>query len=235
MSFVIADKPDSLDDEFKRCVGITLSDANKLIRWYRYLSQDCRSIEVVREQVSPIIATVFTDDSSLSYKIDFHRPLPRPELLNGKQLDQLSISLRRNITPPTAELLLLDAQEALAQYRYRETVLLAWSAIETIFDPFIRSKLLERFPGLNFDRGGAGANIESDLYFLTRADVLLSLLTGFSLRVNTNPPFWDNLCASRFHRNEIIHRGSDAGEDEAKLAINVAQQFIRTINELRNG
>ena len=113
-------------------------------------------------------------------------------------------------------------------------MLLVWSAIETIFDPFIRAKLLERFPDLNFDRGGAGANIENDLHFLTRADVLLCLLTGFSFRVNMNPPFWDNLCASRSHRNEIVHRGGDAGEDEAKLAVNVAQQLICTINEFRN-
>ena len=118
MSFVVVDELDNLDDEFKRCIGITLSDANRLIRWYRYLLQDYRAIEVVREQVSPIIVTVFTDDSSLSYKIDSRRPLPRPELLNEEQLDQLRISLRRHVTPPTAELLLLDAQEALAQYRY---------------------------------------------------------------------------------------------------------------------
>jgi hypothetical protein len=84
-------------------------------------------------------------------------------LLDEEQLNQLNANLRRHVTPPTAELLLLDAQEALAQYRYRETVLLAWSAIETIFDPFIREKLLERFPDLNFDRGSAGANIENDL------------------------------------------------------------------------
>ena len=234
MSFVISEEPDSLEDEFKRCVGITLSDTNQLIRWYRYLSKDYRAIEVVREQVSPIIATVSTEDSLLSYEIHFRRPLPRPELLTEEQLSQLSANLRLRGTPPTSELLLLDAQEALTQYRYRETVLLAWSAIETIFDPFIREKLLERFPDLNFDRGGAGVNIENDLHFLTRADVLLSLLTDFSLRVNTNPPFWDDLCDSRSHRNEIIHRGGDAGEDEAKLAVNVTQQFIRTINEFRN-
>jgi len=234
MSFVATDEPESLDDEFKRCTGITLSDANQLVRWYRYLSKDYLAIEVVREQISPIIATVFTKDSSLSYEIDFRRPLPRPEFLTEEQLSQLSANLRLRGTPPTSELLLLDAQEALAQYRYRETVLLAWSAMETIFDPFIRERLLERFPDLNFERGGAGTNIENDLHFLTRADVLLSLLTGFSLRVNTNPPFWDNLCASRSHRNEIIHRGGDAGEDEAKLAVKVTQQFIRTINEFRN-
>ena len=107
-------------------MGITLSDANQLVRWYRYLSQDYHAIEVVREQISPIIATVFTEDSSLSYEIDFRRPLPRPELLTEEQLSQLSANLRLRGMPSTSELLLLDAQEALAQYRYRETVLLAW-------------------------------------------------------------------------------------------------------------
>jgi len=31
-----------------------------------------------------------------------------------------------------------------------------------------------------------------------------------------------------------MHYRGDAGEDEAKLAVNVAQQFIRIINELQN-
>lgn len=66
----------------------------------------------------PIIVTVFTEDSLLSYEIDFRRPLPRPKLLGVEQLDQLNTNLRRYGAPPTAELLLLDAQEALAQYRY---------------------------------------------------------------------------------------------------------------------
>ena len=87
MSFATTDEPENLDDEFKRCIGITLSDANQLVRWYRYLSRDYRAIEVVSEQVSPIIVTVFTDDSSLSYKIHFRRSFPRPKLLGGEQLD----------------------------------------------------------------------------------------------------------------------------------------------------
>ena len=71
--------------------------------------------------------------------------------------------------PPTEHLLLLDAQEALDSFRYREAVLLSWGAIETSLAPFLRGKLLEKLPSLSFDRDSAGANIEQDLHFLTHA------------------------------------------------------------------
>jgi hypothetical protein len=222
-----------LDSEMKRCIGITLNDTNRLIQWYRYHTKHYYATEVVRQQISPIILYVCQDDEIIVYERDFRYLPPEPQPLTPEQIEGIKCEVIQSASPPTADLLLLDAQEALSKYRYREAILLAWIAIECAFDPFIREKLLKLVPDINFERDSAGANIEQDLHFHTRADVLLKALTGFSFRTETIPPFWEQLRLSRRHRNDITHRGLDAEEPEAQQAVQVAQQILRHIAELK--
>ena len=222
-----------LNDEIKRCIGITVNDANRFVRWYRYRTRHYHTTEVTRQEISPIVLFIHQDDEMAVYEWDFHEPLPELPSLAPEQIEQIRNDIVQPVSPPTAELLLLDAQEALSKYRYRETILLAWVAIECAFDPFVREKLLELMPDINFERDSAGANIEQDLHFHTRADVLLKALTGFSFRTETAPPFWEQLRLSRRHRNDITHRGLDAQESEAQQAVQVAQEILRCIAELK--
>jgi len=222
-----------LDKEMKRCIGITVNDTNRLIQWYRYRTGHYHATEVTRQEISPIVLFLHQDDEIFVDEWDFHELLPELPSLAPEEIEQIQNDIVQPASPPTADLLLLDAQEALSKYRYQETILLAWVAIECAFDPFVRGKLLELMPDINFERDSAGANIEQDLHFHTRADVLLKALTGFSFRTETAPPFWEQLRLSRRHRNDITHRGLDAQESEAQQAVQVAQEILRCIAELK--
>ena len=222
-----------LDKEIKRCIGITVNDTNRLIRWYRYRTGHYHATEVTQQEVSPIVLFVHQDDEIFVHERDFRELTPELPPLAPEQIEQIQNDIVQPVSPPTADLLLLDAQDALSKYRYRETILLAWIAIECAFDPFVREKLLELIPDINFERDSAGANIEQDLHFHTRADVLLKALTGFSFRTETAPPFWEQLRLSRRHRNDITHRGLDAQESEAQQAVEVAQEILSHLAELK--
>jgi len=193
-----------LEQEMKRCIGITVSDTNQFIRWYRYRTGHYHATEVTRQEISPIVLFIHQDDEMVLHEWDFHELRPELPSLAQEQIEQIQNDIIQSASPPTADLLLLDAQEALSKYRYRETILLAWIAIECAFDPFIREKLLELIPDIRFERDSAGANIEQHLHFHTRADVLLKALIGFSFRTETTPPFWEQLRASRIHRITLL-------------------------------
>lgn len=224
---------DTFDPELKRCIGITLSATNHFIQWYRFHTRHARAIEVVREQVSPILLNLFRGEERQTRVHQYYQPPRLPQPLTSEQLHRLNLDLSQRTGPQTEHLLLLDAQEALEQFRYREVVLLAWIAIETCLAPFLRVKLLESLSDLSFDRDSAGANFEQDLHFLTRADALLQLLTGFSFRTGITSAFWDQLRTSRGHRNDVVHRGGDANEPQARLAVEVAQVFVDQMDGLR--
>jgi len=78
----------------------------------------------------------------------------------------------------------------------------------------IRAKLKEKLPDIGFDIGQAGWNIESDLWFLTRLDVLPRLLADFSFK-ELPDDFWNRLQHSRNVRNQVVHEGGDVEEYDA--------------------
>jgi hypothetical protein len=46
------------------------------------------------------------------------------------------------------------------------------------------------------------------------------------------PGLWDELSASYDHRNNIIHRGESATEQQAELALSVARRVIAIVETL---
>jgi len=83
-------------------------------------------------------------------------PQPVDEPLSGDEVQTLRQNLIEKKPPPLTDRLLLDAEEAFSQHRYKECILVCWSAIESIFDPLIRAKLSERLPDIGFDIGQSG-------------------------------------------------------------------------------
>ena len=133
---------------------------------------------------------------------------------------------------------MLDAEEALSQHRYKECILICWSAIEATFDPLIRAKLKERLPDIGFDIGQAGWNIERDLWFFTRLDVLPRLLADFSLK-ELPDDFWNRLQRSRnvrdcFVPRNVVHEGEDVEEDDAANTLGVAREFVHAMKAFKD-
>ena len=231
-------------NEFSRCANIrktkssvseanTLTTANRLIDWYRVQTGRHHIIQLVFSQIE-FAQLIDVGSPSRSLRIYHHeetRPVDEP--LSDDEVQTLRQNLIKRQSPPLEEILLLDAEEALSQHRYKECILICWSAIESIFDPLIRAKLKESLPDIGFDIGQAGWNIERDLWFFTRLDVLPRLLSDFSFK-ELPDDFWNRLQRSRNVRNQVIHEGEDIEEDDAANTLAVTREFVKAMEAFRD-
>jgi hypothetical protein len=131
--------------------------------------------------------------------------------------------------PPVATLSLLDAEYAVKTGRFREAVLFCWSAIDSTFG--------RKFEVL-VDAALAGEWGEARKFFRGYAEIpmrhrmsaMMHLIANRSLY--REPGFWADLSASYDHRNNIIHRGSNATEADAELALAVARKVVAIMESL---
>ena len=220
-------------NEFSRCANITLTTANRLIDWYRVQTGRHHITQLIFPLIEFARLIDLRPPSRVLWWIRYEAPQPVDEPLSDDEVRTLQQNLINLQPPPLTDRLLLDAEEALSQHRYKECILICWSAIESIFDPLIRVKLKERLPDIGFDIGQAGWNIERDLWFFTRLDVLPRLLADFSFK-ELPDDFWNRLQRSRNVRNQVIHEGEDVEEDDAANTLAVAREFVKAIKDFRN-
>jgi len=97
-------------------------------------------------------------------------------------------------------------------------------------------------PDIGFDIGQAGWNIERDLWFFTRLDVLPRLLADFSFKElpdkarrlsSYGDDFWTRLQRSRNVRNQVVHEGEDVEEDDAANTLSVTREFVHVVEDFR--
>ena len=131
--------------------------------------------------------------------------------------------------PDVADLFLLDAERALHQGRFRETVLFCWSTIDSVFN--------RRYDAL-VDAGLVGEWGESrdffkglDFKLRNKMSAGMHLFAGRSL-FREPGDFWQSLSASYGRRNAIIHRGENATEDHATQAFEVARRIVQIMTEV---
>jgi hypothetical protein len=221
-------------NEFARCTNITLTTANRLIDWYR--------VQTGRHHITPLVfpqvqfaQLIDTGPPRRSLQVYYHHEetTPTDEPLNAEEVQTLRQNLQNPQPPELTDRLLLDAKDALNQHRYKECVLICWSAIESTLDPLLRAKLRDRLPDIGFDIGQPGWNIERDLWFFTRLDVLPRLLTNFSFRELPND-FWNRLQRSRNARNQVVHQAEEVAEEDAQNALDVTLEFVAAVEGFRN-
>ena len=220
-------------NEFSRCANITLTTANRLIDWYRVQTGRHHITQLVYPQIE-FSQLVDVGPPRRTLRISHHEETqPVDEPLSDEEVQTLQQNVINSQPPPLTDKLLLDAEEARSQHRYKECVLICWSAIESIFDPLLRAQLKERLPDIGFEIGQAGWNIERDLWFFTRLDVLPRLLAGFSFR-ELPDDFWNRLQRSRNVRNRVVHEGEDVEEDDAAHTLAVTREFVHAVQALRD-
>lgn len=223
----------NVGNEFSRCTSITLTAANRLIDWYRVQTGRHHITQLVFPQIEFARLIDLGPPRSVLRWYRYEAPQPVDEPLNSDEVQTLRQNLVNPQPPLLTDRLILDAEEALSQHRYKECILICWSVIESIFDPLIRAKLKEKLLDIGFDIGQAGWNIERDLWFLTRLDVLPRLLANFSFR-ELPDDFWNRLQRSRNVRNRVVHEGGDVEEDDAANILAVTREFVNTIKDFRD-
>lgn len=236
------DHPDNLDSIAQENAKakdseVLLLRANHLLRWYRSITQQAEIIEVTGIQASPFKFVV--EDTQIAWGNDFNSyesgllgSIPTQNLQNITQ--SVRDGLAAEIDPKVSALFLLDAEQALRQGRFRETVLLCWSTIEATFDPKYKALVKKTLKDKDLSREEREFFEEARNTSLRyRMSVGLSFFSGGTAAwLDEKDDFWKSLAKSYKKRNKIIHDGENAEEVDAKLALRIAKKVVELIELL---
>jgi hypothetical protein len=234
----IGDQPDTEDPGEQERLNYRQADqilglTNRLLRCYRAITRDSTITELSRASASPFRFRIFSGgadppawESQLSYPADPLKVLPKRLATITNQVRSL---LGTGNEPEVSTLFLLDAERALHDGRFRETVLFCWSTIDATFnrkyDELVDAKLTgEWTTARDFFKG-------VDFGLKNKMSAALFLVGGRSLFRETGD-LWQKISNSYNKRNGIIHRGENANEDEARLALNVARKIVEIMSGL---
>jgi hypothetical protein len=116
---------------------------------------------------------------------------------------------------------------AIQQGRFREAVLFCWSTIDSVFN---------RKYDVLVNAGLAGEWADARKEFTSHDFGLrIKMSAGMHLFANRSlfrepGGLWDEMSASYTKRNDIIHRGFNASEDEAQQSLRVARRIVEIMN-----
>ncbi len=224
--------PEEIQKRRARCGEQLLRRINRLLRWYRSVSRRADITELTRAQVSPFQfeAVGAAPPVEWTAPLEYVAAGPQPAALALEQTTQaVRDGLAGGNDPDVADLFLLDAERALHQGRFRETVLFCWSTIDSVFN--------RKYEGL-VDAALVGEWGEARAFFKGR-DFHLRNKMSVGMRIAANRSFhaepdnlWERLSNSYDKRNKIIHEGQNATEDEAVQAIDVARRIVQIMSEV---
>lgn len=224
--------PNEIRKRQARCSDQLLQRVNRLLRWYRSVSRRADITELTRAQVSPFQFEAVGAAPAPEWiaPLEYETAGPQPAQLTLEQTSQaVRDGLASGNDPDVADLFLLDAERALHQGRFRETVLFCWSTIDSVFN--------RRYETLA-DIALAGEWAEARNFFkgldFTLRNKMSAGMHLFANRSLFREPgdFWQRLSGSYSKRNAIIHRGENATEDDATQAIAIARQIVQVMREV---
>ncbi len=209
-----------------------LHRTNRLLRWYRAISGMTEVVELTRAEASPFRFRVFGAASAVGWSdpIDYEaigpNPLPLPI---GEMTAAVRTGLSSGGEPPVGDLLPIDAERALGEGRFRESVLLSWSTIDAVFNQKYDS-LVD--VALQNEWGDARDFFKGvDFGLRHKMSAVMHLVANRSL-FREPDHLWGTLSNSYKKRNGIIHQGTNATEDEARTALEIAHRIIGLMNSL---
>ncbi len=226
------------DDDIQRLkssqIEKLLQQTNRLLRWYRVGTGSGAITEVTRVQASPFIFRS-GDESIPSLWLEEVSFEPSPLPLNdGITVQSITRTVKKGLAgkndPEVSRLFLLDAEQALREGRFRESVLFCWSTIDATFNTKYEQIVDQALIG----EWAEGRNWLKDNRFgmKHKMSAALFLLTGQSLARGTGD-LWVSLGQSYKKRNSIIHSGETAQEADAELALSVAKQVVALMATLK--
>lgn len=224
--------PDEIQRRRIRCGDQLLRRINRLLRWYRSVSRQAEIVELTRAQVSPFQFAAVGAARAPEWlrPLEYESASPQPAALSLEQTtERIRSGLASGNDPDVADLFLLDAERALHQGRFRETVLFCWSTIDSVFnrryDALVDAALTDEWSeARDFFKG-------LDFKLRNKMSAGMHLVANRSL-FREPGDLWQRLSASYSKRNAIIHRGENATEDEANQAVAVARQIVQIMGDV---
>lgn len=224
--------PDEIQREKARDASQLLQRTNRLLRRYRTVTRRADIIELTRAQASPFRYEVVGAPAAPEWTtaVEYEATGPQPVPLTVEQTtDAVRNGLLGGTEPSVAALFLLDAERALHQGRFREAVLFCWSTIDSVFNLKYNALIDIALAG----EWAAGRDFLKDHNFGMRnkMSAVMHLVANRSLfREPAN--LWEQMTASYNKRNDIIHRGENATEDDADKALDVARRIVTVMDAI---
>ena len=218
-----ANEPEAIEKRRDAEAVRLLRRINMLLRWYRALSGGADVLELSRAQAAPFaFADEQTGENWGGTPLQFQLPpTPAVDKTRSKLGDEVRAGLANGNEPDVGELNILDAEHAMHTGRFREAVLLAWSAIDATFAQGYERAMSPHLGGEYSD--GRKFVLGHDIPMKVRMTAMLYLGVKQSL-YRTLGDEWNRLAASYDNRNNVIHRGKTATQEEAEQAIGVARR-----------
>lgn len=203
---------------------------NHLLRWYRTITRIPTILELTRAAASPFSCLILPKLEPWVPPLTFE---PSPLEYRNLESSELGGKLRKALAggnePDVADLNLLDAEHAIRVGRFREAVLLSWGAIDSTFvrrfNDLVNTKMADDWSDTrDFLKGvdfGLRHKMTSGLRFVADKSVYRDW-----------PELWPDLSNSYRKRNGIIHSGDSATEEDAELAVSVAQRLVDVVHSL---
>jgi len=189
-------------------------------------------LELTRAQVSPFRFEVVAGRANAAWReaIAYEGAGPVPLPLPPEDLTaRVRNGLAGGSEPDVAELFLLDAERALHQGRFRETVLFCWSTIDTVFNRKYEDLVDAVLVG---EWGDARAFLKGfDFHLRNNMSVGMHVVASRSF-FREPGGLWASISTSYSKRNAIIHEGENASEDDARQAIDVAQRIVAIMSSI---
>jgi hypothetical protein len=223
---------DEIQKRRTRCGEQLLRRINRLLRWYRSVSRQADITELTRAQVSPFQfeAIGAVPPAKWTVPLEYEASGPQPAVLTLEQTTQaVRDGLAIGNDPDVADLFLLDAERALHQGRFRETVLFCWSTIDSVFNRKYEALVDVALAG---DPGEA-RRLFKDMEFGLKNKMSIGMRVVANRSLHVEPDgLWEKVSNSYGKRNKIIHEGQNATEDEATQAIDVARRIVQIMSEV---
>jgi hypothetical protein len=224
--------PDEIQREKARDASQLLQWTNRLLRRYRAVTRRADIIELTRAQASPfryeVVGAAAAPEWSTAVEYEATGPQPVP-LTVEQTTDAVRNGLLGGTDPSVADLFLLDAERALHQGRFREAVLFCWSTIDSVFNLKYNALVNAVLVG----EWAAGRDFLKDHNFGMRnkMSAVMHLIANRSLfREPGN--LWHEMTESYNKRNDIIHRGENATEDDANRALDAARRIVAVMDAI---
>jgi hypothetical protein len=224
--------PDQKERERFSDADRLLRRTNRLLRWYRAVRRRADITERTRAQASPFRFELVGAGDPVGWTDLLRHEETGPAPLD-LSVDELANRVRDGLMsggdPDVDVLFLLDAERAVQQGRFREAVLFCWSTIDSVFN--------RRYDTL-VDASLAGEWAEARAFFKgydfglrNKMSAGMRFVAGRSLFAEP-AELWTRLSTSYNKRNDIIHRGENATEDEARTALDVARTVVQIMREV---
>jgi hypothetical protein len=200
---------------------------NKLLRCYRAITGNSDITELSRAEASPFtFKTVSGTPGEANWlaELAFEASPPRAIADATETItERIRALLAAGSEPEVADLLLLDAERAIREGRFREAVLFCWSTIDSMFNRKYERLVDSKLGGEWSDARDFLKGVDFPLRH--KMSAALYLVSGRSFF--REPGFsWEGLTNSYKKRNAIIHDGDTAEQDDAEKALSVARKVV---------